>query len=167
MRTEEGEKRLDVQQKEIERRNKERGDELSWERDQRQRVEELNAQKIKDKVEREKKAIEIKYRYEIQKAREAFHDTKLLEEQRRLELAGVKPDEIKGRSHPPGKTPAEEVRFMSGAYGYGMEYNPVVDMVRNTKTQVEVLNKILRTQEQILLHMRGQPTTQLRFSNFD
>jgi len=166
MRTEEGEQRLAVQQKEMERRNKERGDELSWERDQRQRAEELEASQIKDKVEREKKAIEIKYRYEIQKAREAFHDTKLLEEQRRLELAGVKPDEIKGRSHPSGKTPAEDVRFMSGAYGYNAGYDPAVQTANHTKTMAEAINRMNRNIEQLLRHAQGQPTTQLRFSNF-
>ena len=165
-RTEEGEQRLGVQQKEMERRNKERGDELSWERDQRQRVEELNAQKIKDKVEREKKAIEIKYRYEIQKAREAFHDTKLLEEQRRLELAGVKPDEIKGRSHPPGKTPAEEVRFVSGAYGYNAGYDPAMQTARHAGTQVELMQKMNRKFDELIQIIRGQPTNSLRLSNF-
>jgi len=166
MRKEEGEQRLAVQQKEMERRNKERGDELSWERDQRQRAEELEAAQIKDKGEREKKTIEIKYRYEIQKAREAFHDTSLLEEQRRLELAGVKPDEIKGRSHPSGKTPAEDVRFMSGAYGYNAGYDPAAQTARHAGTQVELMQKMNRKFDELIHLVRGQPGVNLRFSNF-
>jgi len=164
MRKEEGEKTFNKNIELLHKGMEEKRKEIMEERDQMQSVERLRANLIKDRGAREKEQIDIKYKFEIQRAKDAGKSIAMLEEMRRLELLGIEPE--KRTPTRPGKTPAEDVRFMSGAYGYGIEYNPVVDMFRNTKTQVDVLNKILRTQEQILLHMRSQPTTQLRFSNF-
>lgn len=106
------------------------------------RIDELRARQIRDSLTREKELINIKYDYEIQRAREAGENTGILDLMRQIELAGLdKPGRLNGKG-----LAAEEVRYMGGAYGSGP--SAVVQYQRDAtglmRRQADLLLKIDR-----------------------
>jgi hypothetical protein len=142
MRSDEAAKAAAEREKKFEDERKKGIEIYDWNRDQSQRIEELQARQVKGRSEREKKEIEIKYKYEIQRAREAGRDIRYLEEQRRIELEGVTPDSRPGQMRSGSGFPAQEMRFANNSRGYGAENNYQRDIAGNSKRQSELLKKL-------------------------
>jgi hypothetical protein len=133
-----------------------------WETEQNQRLEELKAKQIEDRVEREKELINIKYNYEEKRARDAGMNIDSLERQRAIELEGVKPDEKKksnsrvndhfnDRRQGSGFS-AEELQFAPGS---GLNYGYQDKAERHRQTQVDLLKKILQSNQRLLQSIRA------------
>jgi hypothetical protein len=130
----------------------------TWETQQARRIEELKARQIEDREQRERELINIRYKYEMQQARESGMNADLLEQQRQMELAGVKSGSpaIRPGRLSAGRTPAQEMRFLSGGGGFGPGMDYAAQTAKNTLSLVGFMAKMVRQQEQFFYKFNTQ-----------